>query len=285
MTIPFKAKTLEEVPEAYRGLYVEKTDKGETFFIAQIDGAAPRETVDEFRNNNIALREQNDGLLSRDRQWQEIGLEPDVVKANLVQFNDLKAQVEDKKLIAAEGFQKALESKVVGFREEMTGKLTATEKRAVDAENRAKESENKLRSYMLDTQIQGAAIDVGVRAKAMVDVRNRAVGAGWAVNDQGTPVLKDSNGITLLGKDGYPLTIREWMQGPLYEESDHLFEPSTGGNGRGNTASSNNGLNKYGGVNPWAKETRNITLQSTIAKEDPNLADQLARQAGVKRSF
>lgn len=285
MGIPFKVKSLEEVPEAYRGLYVEKSDKGEVFHIAQIEGAAPKETVDDFRNNNIALREQNEGLLTRDRQWQEIGLEPDVVKASLVQFNELKAKVEGKELIAAEGFQKAVETKVTGFREEMSGRLTAMEKRAIEAENKAKDAENNLRSFKLDTEIQGAAIDVGVRPKAMVDVRNRAVGAGWSVNEQGTPVLKDANGIVMLGKDGYPLTIREWMQGPLYEESDHLFEPSTGGNGRGNTASTNNGLNKYGGVNPWAKETRNITLQSTIAKEDPNLADQLARQAGVKRLF
>jgi hypothetical protein len=285
LPIPYRVDDLEKIPEAYRGLYIEKKEADKLFFIAQVEGVSPKDVVDDFRNNNIALREQNEALLAESRKWQELGLEADVAKASLLQFNELKAKVEGKELIAAEGFQKAVETKVGTVKEELTGRVAAMEKRAVEAEQKAAKAQEDLRNFKLDTEIQNSAIDVGVRAKAMIDVRTRAKLAGWTLNEQGNPVLKDANGLVVSGADGYPMSLREWMNGPLYEEAEHIFDKSTGGGAPGSNGGGANGLAKFGNINPWDKKTRNLTLQSQIATENPALADQLSRQAGAKRLF
>ena len=285
MPIPYRVDDLEKVPEAFRTLYTEKNEGGKVSFIAQVEGVSPKDVVDDFRNNNIALREQNEALLAESRKWQELGVEADVAKASLLQFNELKAKIEGKELIAAEGFQRAVETKVGTVKEELTGRVTAMEKRAIEAEQKAAKAQEELRMFRLDTEIQSSAIDTGVKAKAMVDVRGRALLAGWTLSDDGKPVLKDVNGLVVTGNDGYPLGLREWMSGSLYEESEHLFEQGKGGGAPGSNGGGANGLAKYGNTNPWDKKTRNLTLQSQIAIENPTLADQLARQAGVKRLF
>jgi hypothetical protein len=47
---------LEDVPENVRTLYVAQGDK----FVLDVDGVVPKEKLDEFRNNNIALQQQID---------------------------------------------------------------------------------------------------------------------------------------------------------------------------------------------------------------------------------
>ena len=285
MAIPYRVDSLEKVPEAFRELYVEKNEGGKISFIAGVEGVSPKEVVDDFRTNNISLREQVEHLSESTKRWTELGEEPDVVKAELLQLRELKEKVNNKELVAAEGFKTALESKTQAMKDELSGKVSAMEKRALEAEARAKQAEENLKQFRLDTEIQAASIDVGVKAKAMVDVRGRAVLAGWTLNEQGQPVLRNkATGLVEHGSDGYPLTLREWMRGPLYEEAEHIFEKGTGGGAPGSSNNSANGSQKYP-YNPWAKETRNITLQSKITSEDPMLAEQFKKQAGVRGYF
>lgn len=288
MPIPYKTDAFEKIPEAYRELYTEKKDSdGKTVFVATaVEGVVPKETHDNFRDTNLALKQQVEHLLEENRKWAEIGGEPDDVKSELLRARETNEKVQNKDLIAAETFKGALETKTQAFKDELMGKLSAMEKRALEAEAKAKSAEEGLRQFKLDTEIQGASVDVGVRAKAMVDVRNRAVLAGWTLNEEGTPVLKNkSTGLVEHGSDGYPLTLREWMQGPLYQEAEHIFEKGTGGGAPGSSNNSINGASKYDNINPWDPKTRNITLQSRIASEDPELAGRMKRQAGVKGAF
>ena len=57
MAIPYRVDSLEKVPEAFRELYVEKNEGGKISFIAGVEGVSPKEVVDDFRTNNISLRE------------------------------------------------------------------------------------------------------------------------------------------------------------------------------------------------------------------------------------
>lgn len=285
MPIPYRVDDLEKVPEAFRGLYTEKNEGGKVSFIAQVEGVSPKDVVDDFRTNNIALREQNEALLAESRKWQEVGAEPDVVKASMLQFNELKAKIEGKELIAAEGFQKAVETKVGTIKEELGGRVSAMEKRALEAEAKAQQAQEELRTFKLDTEIQASAVDVGIRAKGMIDARTRARIAGWTLDEKGTPILKDANGIVVLGADGYPLALREWMSGPLFEEAEHLFDRSKGGGAPGSNGGSLNGSSKYP-YNPWeAGRKPNLTLRSQILSENPTLADQMKRQAGYTKAI
>jgi hypothetical protein len=285
LPIPYRVDDLEKVPEAFRGLYTEKNEGGKISFIAQVEGVSPKDVVDDFRTNNIALREQNEALLAESRKWQEIGAEPDVVKASMLQFQELKQKIEGKELIAAEGFQKAVETKVGTIKDALGGRVSAMEKRALEAEAKAHQAQEELRNFRLDTEIQASAIDVGVRAKAMLDVRGRARLAGWTLDEKGTPILKDGNGIVVLGTDGYPLSLREWMSGPLYEEAEHVFDTSKGGGAPGSNGGSLNGSSKYP-YNPWEQGRKpNLTLRSQILSENPALADQMKRQAGYTKAI
>lgn len=75
-------------------------------------------------------------------------------------------------------------------------------------------------------------------------------------------------------KDGSPIGIEETVK-PLKESSPHLFKAEAGGgykpNGGGNPPA----------VNPFAKDTYNLTEQGRLLKENPTQAKQLAASAGV----
>lgn len=77
-------------------------------------------------------------------------------------------------------------------------------------------------------------------------------------------------------KDGNPIGIDDVLK-PLRESLPHLFK----------TESKSNGYNPAGGsgsgdiVNPWKKESFNMTEQGRILKNDPVQAKQLASAAGV----
>jgi hypothetical protein len=51
-------------------------------------------------------------------------------------------------------------------------------------------------------------------------------------------------------------------------------------NGGGGAHGSGNSTGYFGG-NPWKSETRNMTKQAEIARDNPDLARRLAREAGV----
>jgi hypothetical protein len=59
MTLKYTLDTLpDDLPEAHRALYREDNGK----FVLDIEGAAPKARVDEFRQNNIELAKQRDAL-------------------------------------------------------------------------------------------------------------------------------------------------------------------------------------------------------------------------------
>lgn len=74
-------------------------------------------------------------------------------------------------------------------------------------------------------------------------------------------------------KDGAPIGIEDVLK-PLRESSPHLFKTTDTGYkpaGGGNPPA----------VNPWAKDSFNLTEQGKIFKENPAQARQLAAAAGV----
>lgn len=69
--------------------------------------------------------------------------------------------------------------------------------------------------------------------------------------------------------------IREWAatdEGKIYVGAAR----NNGGGARGSGPRLG-----YTGPNPWKRETRNLTKQGEIARDDPDLAQRLAREAGV----
>jgi hypothetical protein len=78
-----------------------------------------------------------------------------------------------------------------------------------------------------------------------------------------------------MGKDGVsPLTLAEWVDA-LVSDAPHLFEANAGGGAAG---SGSRGAER-GVVNPFRKETWNLTEQVKLLKTDPGLAARLKASA------
>jgi len=77
-------------------------------------------------------------------------------------------------------------------------------------------------------------------------------------------------------KDGNPIGIDDVLK-PLRESLPHLFKTENKPNGYNPAGGSGSG----GIVNPWKKESFNMTEQGKILKNDPVQAKQLASAAGI----
>ena len=61
MALKFKHQSKDEIPEAQRALYVERDGA----FLLDVEGAADKAKLDEFRANNIALSNELTDLKQR----------------------------------------------------------------------------------------------------------------------------------------------------------------------------------------------------------------------------
>ena len=93
MALKFKFKSKDEIPAEQQSLYVERDGA----WMLDVDGAADKAKLDEFRTNNIALIKQLDELKKRFE-----GIDPDEVrklaeeKQRLEEAQQLKAGEVDK---------------------------------------------------------------------------------------------------------------------------------------------------------------------------------------------
>jgi phage minor structural protein GP20 len=77
-------------------------------------------------------------------------------------------------------------------------------------------------------------------------------------------------------KDGNPIGVDDVVK-PLKESAPHLFKAENKPNGYDPAGGSGSG----GVVNPWKKESFNLTEQGRLLKSDPVQAKQMASAAGV----
>jgi ribosomal protein L14 len=183
--------------------YYEKNEGGKYFL--QVQGMVAKQVVDEFRTNNIELKNKLEAL-------------KDVDPAEYTRLKKLEADFKGKTPDEA-----TIEKVVL----ERTGAMKS------DFENKYKvvETENKtmrgqLEVLVIDNSIRSAAAKAGVRPEAIDDVILRAKTVYKYENGQAIP--HDSKGQVLYGKDGQtPMSPEEWTTG-LKTTAPHLFPGSTG---------------------------------------------------------
>ncbi len=204
MSLKYMVDTLDGVPDAVRPLYAEKDGK----FVLAVDGVVPKEKLDEFRDNNIALRRDMDAMRAKFD-----GIDPDEARKLAEQAQKQR----DKKLVDAGRVDELLAERVAAMKAEFD-KQTGTL-----ASERDKLS-TQLGGLVVDGAIRDAAMKAGVRPTAVEDVllRGRVV---FRLQD-GKAVAFDGDK-PLFGKAGEPLDVTEWVNG-LADRAPHLFEPSRG---------------------------------------------------------
>jgi hypothetical protein len=282
MALKFVVDTLDEVEEALRPLYAEIDGQGGTKkYQLQVEGVVPKHTLDEFRTNNVTLRQQIEATTKDLDAYR--ALEPDPSKPDPVKFGEevkklrqLRKRVDDKDLVDKEGFDEALKTRTAEMRADYDGRIAALEERAGKAENEAKDAKARYDASIIDRAIQDAALANGVLPEAIADTLHRARRAGWQLNEKGEVIAKAPNGDIRYGADGAtPLSPKDWVVGTLKTEAKHLFKGHSGGGATGGGTDRSDP-----GYNPWKKETWNLTEQSKIFRTDPERARNLARQAG-----
>lgn len=213
MSLKALIDTLEGVPEAAHALYTERADGK---FALSVEGMVPKGRLDEFRDNNLTLKQQLDAL-----RGEFDGIDP----AEARKLLDQASKARDKRLIDAGKVDELVAERVGAMQAEhvkVTGGLTS-ERDAL---------RTQLQGLVVDGAIRDAATKAGVRATAIEDalLRGRAV---FRLSE-GKAVAMDGDK-PLFGKTGEPMEIAEWIGG-LATSAPHLFEASTGSGAKGGNA-------------------------------------------------
>lgn len=185
-----------EVPAGLEAYYEEVDGT----FRLKVEGAVPsteyektKNSVKEFRDNNIALKKQVAELARFEQMFQSGDFSSE----------KLNKKIEDQALLKAAEMKTAYEAQIA----ELTTKLTGTS--------------TSLEKIVRDNAVTKAAISHGVSETALEDVYARARSAFTVVDGQLAPV----NGI--LDAKLKPLTVDAWMAS-LSETAPHLFNASRG---------------------------------------------------------
>ncbi len=256
MPLKFKFKSKDEIPAEHLSLYAER----EGAWVLDVDGAADKSKLDEFRANNVALIKERDELKQRFE-----GIDPEQVKA----LAEEKRQLEEAQALA--GGQRAEIEKVFEGRLKNVKADFDKQVGALSAERDALTA--RLTSIQIDQGVTTVATKRGLRPTAITDITARARSVFRLVN--GVPTAFEADGKTVrYGRDGLtPMTLEEWVDAQV-AEAPHLFESNAGGGAAGNA--SGGGAKPHGSVkNPFKRETWNLTEQMRLTKSDPSLAARL----------
>jgi len=233
MALKKTVKSLDEVPEAYRGEYQEIGG----IYVLNLDGDDFSSKLGEFRDNNINLMKEKQELENRLNQYKEFdGLDPEAARNALAELQ----KQQDQKMISEGKLEELLLQRTEKMRSDYDGKLESYTNQLDKFKAKSDMFENRYKSTVIDAQIQNAVSEVAsVRPGAMTDVLSRARGV-WNIDDEGNLVpMRD--GKVMYGKDGKdPISMNEYAQS-LYHEANYLFEPNSGGNSSGNRDGGING--------------------------------------------
>lgn len=207
MTLKYIVDKLEDVAEAHRPLY-EKIE-GDKFRL-NVEGAVPREKLDEFRNNNIELLKKLDNF-------------KDVDPKKYVTLLDLEKKVTDKSLIDAGKLEETVTARVASMKQEF-------ETKEADLTSRLTAANGQLEKLVIDSAVRVKALESGVVATAVDDVLLRARSTFKIVEGKAVPFADDK---PIYGKDGVnTMGVEEWISN-LSKSAPHLFGPTQGGGSRG----------------------------------------------------
>lgn len=206
MTLKYIVESLEGLEPQIAALYEPADGK----FRLNVEGVAPREKLDEFRNKNIDLMKQLDGFKGVDLTKYQ----------NLL---GLEKKITDKELIEAGKVDEVVQSRISSMK-------TEHEQIVSQLNNQLGESNKQLESLLIDSAVRMQAVNQKVIPSAIDDVMLRARTAFKIVEGKAVPHV---DGKPVYGKDGVnPMSVEEWING-LAKNAPHLFEGSQGGGSRG----------------------------------------------------
>lgn len=205
--LKYTVDSLEGIPEQFVPLY-EKVD--ESTFRLNVDGAAPREKLDEFRNNNIDLLKKLESFKGVDvKEYQRL--------------SELAKKIDEKQLIDAGKVDEVVTARVSSMKAEHDGVVN-------EMGSKLEQANRQLESLLIDSAVRVKALESGVLPTAVDDIMLRAKLTFKIIDGQAVP---HADGKPVYGKDGVnPMSVEEWISG-LSKTAPHLFGSTQGGGASG----------------------------------------------------
>jgi len=212
MALKFVLDIIDDLDEGIQKLYSKHSDGK---YYLDVDGAVAKTKVDEFRDNNISLKQELEKMTDK---FGNIDLE------KYQELMDKAALDDGKKRITMEKVDDIVAERTTKMKEEHQNQVNALT-------NNNTTLSGQLDSLLIDGAVRNAAVEAKVRPGALEDVVLRAKTTFKVVD--GKAVAHDDKGNVIYGKDGTnPLNPTEWLGG-LKTSADHLFEQSKGGGAGG----------------------------------------------------
>jgi len=212
MALKFVLDSIDDLDDSLKPLYSKHTDGK---FYLDVEGAVAKAKVDEFRDNNVALKQEIEALTDK---YGNIDLE---------KYQDLmdKAALDDgKKRIPMEKVDEIVAERTTAMKAEHQNQIEALTTSNIKLTG-------QLDGLLIDGAVRNSAVEAKVRSAALEDVVLRAKQTFKVVD--GKAVAHDAEGTVIYGKDGTnPLSTTEWIGG-LKTSAPHLFEESKGGGAHG----------------------------------------------------
>ena len=188
MALKAFVESLDDIPDNLRELYT-KTDEG---FVLDLDDKDFKAKISEFRDNNIALRQQADDAQSQKAELDKLkalakkydGLDPEKAREALNKLSEL----EEQNLLDAGKLDEVVASRTERMRQDYEGKLEALVSKNDELSGKLNKVSGLYSNSVIETGLQRAVADVAVvRPGAMTDIiaRGRTV---WSVDEDGNPV-------------------------------------------------------------------------------------------------
>jgi hypothetical protein len=261
-TLAATVDSLEGVPEALHGFYVEKDGK----FQLQVTGLPTQENVSRLEEG--IRKERNDHKQTKDtlaRITNNGQRTVDEIVADLDRIPELEAtqgQIdEDKVNTLVEARIKARLGPVERERDKF-------KKESEDKDVTIGEFQSKERTRTIHDKVREDAVKAKVLPEAVEDALLLADRI-FEVDDAGRVVTKDNVGVT----PGIEPSV--WFT-DVQKTRPHWWGPSQGGGAGGNRGGGGDST-----TNPFSHDGWNLTAQGALVQSDRSKAEQLAKAAGT----
>ena len=233
MAIQYTYNDVADIPEGFESLYTQN-DEG-VFNMTQVEGVTAKGKLDEFRDNNISLKQQIE-----DRQNEVTDLESKFAGVDLEKWNQFKEQeaaiverqrqIDDQELIDKGDVDTLIERRVqevLAVKEKELGDMRGGhDETLTELYEQLENYETQFSSLVIDRELASLSSDLGVAPSALEDVLTR--GRATFKVEEGRPVAYDNDGLKMYGADAItPLSVGEWLDG-LSDKAPHLFNKSQG---------------------------------------------------------
>lgn len=213
---------INEVEEPYRKLYIQKDGK----WHLEVEGMAPKERVDEFRNNNIRLDNEIKKLKEDLARFE--GIDPEKVKET---EHKIKKAEEDK-LIAKGEHERVFNERIAILKKEHEGQLKAKDAKISELEGTLTKTQ-KDRDHYIITRELASALEKEFQPGSSKVLEPHAL-SQFTVKD-GKVIALNADGTTRYGKDAVtPLSLRDWAVDYAEQNGTKWMIRGSSGSGSGN---------------------------------------------------